>query len=55
MTEREVLIFTLCMAVREVPPAIFRDMGKRRLQVMISPRRCRPRRSSRTSSWRAWS
>jgi hypothetical protein len=31
MTEREELIFTLCMALRSVPPGIFRDMGKRRL------------------------
>jgi hypothetical protein len=31
MTEREELIFTLCMALRSVPPGIFRDLGKRRL------------------------
>ena len=31
MTDREELNFTLCMALRKVPPAIFRDMGKRRL------------------------
>ena len=31
MTDREELIFTLCMALRKVPPAIFRDMGKRRV------------------------
>ena len=31
MTDREELNFTLCMALRKVPPAIFRDMGKRRV------------------------
>jgi hypothetical protein len=31
MTEREELLFTLCMALRAVPPGIFRDLGKRRL------------------------
>jgi hypothetical protein len=31
MTERETILLALCMALRSVPPGIFRDMGKRRL------------------------
>ena len=31
MTDREEFIFALCMALRNVPPATFRDMGKRRV------------------------
>jgi hypothetical protein len=31
MTERETILFTMCMALRSVPPGIFRDMGKHRL------------------------
>ena len=31
MTSRDELLFTLCLALRKVPPAVFRDMGKRLL------------------------
>ena len=31
MTERETILFTLCMALRWVPPGVLRDLGKRRL------------------------
>jgi hypothetical protein len=31
MTDRDRLLFDLCMALRNVPPGILRDLGKRRL------------------------
>ena len=31
MTDRDPLLFDLCMALRKVPPGILRDLGKRRL------------------------
>jgi hypothetical protein len=30
-TYRDELLFDLCMALRRVPPGVWRDMGKRRL------------------------
>ena len=30
-TDRDDLLFDLCMALRRVPPGVWRDMGKRRL------------------------
>ena len=30
-TDRDELLFDLCMALRRVPPGVWRDMGKRRL------------------------
>jgi hypothetical protein len=30
-TDRDELLFDLCRALRQVPPAVWRDMGKRRL------------------------
>ena len=30
MTDRDGILFDLCMALRKVPPSILRDLGKRR-------------------------
>lgn len=29
-SQREAILFDLCMALRQVPPGVLRDMGKRR-------------------------
>jgi hypothetical protein len=29
--QREAILFDLCMALRQVPPGVLRDLGKRRL------------------------
>ena len=45
MADRDRLLFDLCMALRQAPPGMLRDLGKPGFRPTNSPRRSWPKRS----------